>query len=167
MKALLKYLLISILCLGICTPMLAQQGEKLFQQGIMKEEGEGKLKEAIDIYYQLVEDGSIERKIRAKALFQVGICYEKLGIKKATSAYEQLISEYADQTDLIAVAKRKLRSIRGQVKSVSGGLVSQRIQKNLMSPRLLHEVSPDGRYFSFFESTPYHKNDNTIWFATS
>jgi Tol biopolymer transport system component len=31
-----------------------------------------------------------------------------------------------------------------------------------MSPRILNSISPDGRYYSFFESTPFHENDNTI-----
>jgi Tol biopolymer transport system component len=162
MKSVVRILVIALLLLGMSLPAEAQTGEERFLQGMMKEEGEGNLKDAIAIYTNLVEDKSVDRAIRAKALLQVGICYEKLGVEKATSAFEKLIAEYADQSDLIAVAKRKLRSLKGSVKPVSKGLLSQRIQKNVMSPRILNSMSPDGRYYSFFESTPRHEYDNTI-----
>ena len=93
MKVLVKYLLISILCLGICTPVFSQQAEKLFQQGMMKEEAEGNLEEAIDLYKKVVSDVSAKRSVRANALMHVGICYEKLGKGNALNAYQKIISE--------------------------------------------------------------------------
>ena len=46
MKNLVKYLLISFLIVGSLTSSTAQEAEKVFQQGMMKEEGEGNLTEA-------------------------------------------------------------------------------------------------------------------------
>ncbi len=87
----MKKLFICLLFLGFMmsfqTSILAQNSEKLFQQGMMKEEGEGNLKEAIAIYNKIVNNISAERNIRAKALLQVGICYEKLGNKNARKTY--------------------------------------------------------------------------------
>ena len=42
--------LLLILVAGILTPSYSQSPEQLFQKGLMKEEGEGNLQEAIDIY---------------------------------------------------------------------------------------------------------------------
>ncbi|MEN8194547.1 MAG: hypothetical protein ABFS12_17135, partial [Bacteroidota bacterium] len=79
MKQLLIYLLFFGLLFSPETSLYAQDAEKLFQQGMIKEEGEGNLNEAIDIYTQLVNDTSMDRALRANALMHIGICYEKLG----------------------------------------------------------------------------------------
>lgn len=76
-------ILMVILLAGSVLPSFSQESEKLFQKGLIKEEGEGSLNEAIDLYNQVVEDASAERSLRAKALLHVGICYEKLGQEKA------------------------------------------------------------------------------------
>ena len=81
---------------------------------MMKEEGEGNLAEAIDIYTALANDDTADRSIRAKALLQMGICYEKLGKENATVAYQRLIREYADQTDLTTIAREKLRVLKNE-----------------------------------------------------
>ncbi len=131
MKALLKYLLISILCLGTLTPLTAQDAEKLFQQGMMKEEAEGNLEEAIEIYYTLVNNATVERSIRAKALMQVGICYEKLGKKNASRVYEKLIAEFSDQAEISEMARKKLQFITGSdIKVQYVGLVTHHIKSD-------------------------------------
>ena len=101
----MKKLFICLLVLGFIlsfqTPILAQNSEKLFQQGMMKEEGEGNLEEAIVLYNMVANNVSAERNIRAKSLLQVGICYEKLGNKNARKTYQKLISEFSDQTAIV------------------------------------------------------------------
>ncbi len=72
MKELLICLWVLSFMLSFQTPIWAQNSEKLFQQGMMKEEGEGNLKEAISIYNSIVNNVSADRKLRAKALLQVG-----------------------------------------------------------------------------------------------
>lgn len=71
------------LLIGFTSPSFSQLPEKLFQQGLVKEEGEGELQEAIELYNQVVDDESADRALRAKALLHVGICYEKLGQEEA------------------------------------------------------------------------------------
>ncbi len=60
----------------------AQTPEQQFQKGIMKEEGEGSLKEAIALYKTVADNTLADRALRAKALYQMGNCYEKLGSRK-------------------------------------------------------------------------------------
>ncbi len=112
----MKRLFICLLVLGFImsfqTPILAQNSEKLFEQGMMKEEGEGNLIEAIAIYNKIVNNVSADRTFRAKALLQVGICYEKLGNENARKSYQKLISEYADQEAIVAIGREKLKGLK-------------------------------------------------------
>ena len=53
--------LMAILAIGSLSSLQAQNPEALFQQGLMKEEGEGSLQEAIDIYIKVASDETVER----------------------------------------------------------------------------------------------------------
>src|SRR4030043_228005 len=79
---------------------LAQSGYDLFQKGLVKERSEGDLAEAIRLYKQIVEDFTDDRALIAKALVQMGGCYENLGIAEARTAYERVVRHYADQSEI-------------------------------------------------------------------
>ncbi len=144
MKTSITFLVIFLL-LGIPASISAQNSEKILQQGMMKEEGEGDLDAAIEIYENLANDPNADRAYRAKALLQLGICYEKLGQKKASSTYQKLITEFGDQKDLIAVAKRKLKNLQHENRvPESEGVVIQELKKGIEN--IIFSVSPNGRY---------------------
>jgi Tol biopolymer transport system component len=89
----------------------SQTPEQLFQKGIMKEEGEGSLKDAIELYKSVADNSSADKILRAKALYQMGSCYEKLGQQEAKKVYEKLVANYTDPQELVANAKRKLNKM--------------------------------------------------------
>ncbi len=95
--------------ISLQTPIQAQNAEKLFQKGMIQEEGEGNLTNAIEIYNSLVNDMNADRALRAKALLHMGICYEKLGNQKARRAYQTLTLEYADQSAILVLGREKLK----------------------------------------------------------
>jgi Tol biopolymer transport system component len=130
-------------------PCFSQESEKLFQKGLVKEEGEGSLQEAIDIFSKVAEDASAERSFRAKALLHVGICYEKLGQEKAKNAYKKLIADFADQEAIVAIGKKKLSVLlAGDSPSPHPGVIA----KEIWSPAGdTYDVSPDGRYLTFID----------------
>jgi hypothetical protein len=66
------------------------------ESGIAKEEVDGDLKSAMEVYQKIAADSSAPRDVRAKALLHIGGCYEKLG-KQARQVYEQVVRDYADQ----------------------------------------------------------------------
>jgi Tol biopolymer transport system component len=66
------------------------------EAGIAKEEVDGDLRSATEIYQKIAADSSAPRDVRAKALLHIGGCYEKLG-KQARQVYEQVVRDYADQ----------------------------------------------------------------------
>jgi len=58
------------------------------EAGIAKEEVDGDLKAAMEIYQKVAEDQSAGRDTRSKALLRLAGCHEKLG-GKAKQVYEQ------------------------------------------------------------------------------
>lgn len=141
--------LIVILLMGNITPAFSQGSEKLFQKGLVKEEGEGSLQEAIDIYNQVVEDVSAERSLRANALLHVGICYEKLGQEKAKKTYEKLIADFADQEEIVAIGKNKLSYLNAGIKvTKNDGLTIRQVWSPAEDT---YGVSPDGRYLNYID----------------
>ena len=89
----------------------AQSAHELFQQALSKERAEGNLQEAIKLYQRVVDAASADHALAAKALLQLGRCYEQLGNTEARAAYERLIARYPDQTELVAQAKARLVSL--------------------------------------------------------
>ena len=137
------------LLIGFTSPSFSQLPEKLFQQGLVKEEGEGELQEAIELYNQVVDDESADRALRAKALLHVGICYEKLGQEEAKKTYEKLIVDFADQGEIVAIGKEKLAILNvGNKTTKSEDLIITQV----WSPaKDTYGVSPDGRYLSYID----------------
>src|SRR5210317_182995 len=90
-------ILLLILATWLAEPVFSQNQEQLFQQALMKEEGEGALQEAIDIYSKIVVNSAADRSLQAKAQLQIGQCFEKLGKKQASEAYNKVIKQFADQ----------------------------------------------------------------------
>ena len=112
MKILPTTLFLAIsLFIGSITPSFSQNPQQLFQKGLIKEEGEGALKEAIDIYNKIVENPDADKSLRAKALLHVGMCYEKLGNKKATKTYRHLVKNFPGQKSEVAIASERLSKL--------------------------------------------------------
>ncbi len=103
-------ILVILLILSAGLPELAsaQSSHEIYQRGLQKEIGEGNLNEAIQLYRQVNEDQSADRRVRANAQLHIGICYEKLGIEKAKRAYQNVLENFADQHDVVAEARNRL-----------------------------------------------------------
>lgn len=146
------FALLGILVIAIPEPVLAQKPEEQFQKGLIKEEGEGALLEAIDIYNEVAEDESAKRSLQAKSLLHVGLCYEKLGKQEAERTYRKIINQFPDQTETVKVAREKL-SLLARVET-AGREESRElnIRKVWEGPDDLGgEPSPDGRYLSYLD----------------
>ena len=106
----LTVVILSLMALG-AGPASAQSGHDLFQQALLKERAEGELREAIQLYEQIVRDFAADRTLAARALVQVGQCYEKLGSTEAERAYQTVVRDFADQPDLVAQAEARLAAL--------------------------------------------------------
>ncbi|MBI4473287.1 MAG: PD40 domain-containing protein [Acidobacteria bacterium] len=125
-----------------------QNGYEVFQKALTKERAEGKLSEAIELYRRTIQESVGNRSLIAKALVQIGHCYEKLGSAEARKAYEQVVREYGDQREAALEARTRLLALERPAPSPA------------MSTRLLwtgpvldgfNAVSSDGRLLTFVD----------------
>ena len=94
--------------IGVSSGYAQQTAEQLYQSGLYKEEIEGQLDAAIKIYQTIISQYPENRSVAAKTHLHIGLCYEKLGNTQARKAYERVVRDYADQSDIVAQAKVRL-----------------------------------------------------------
>jgi Tol biopolymer transport system component len=121
----------------------------LLRAAIEKEEVDGDLPGAIELYKQIVAKFGESRAIAAQALLRLGGCYEKLGEEQSSLAqktFEKLVADYPDQKDAVSAAKAKLAAFLRARTALEKGGGEHKITK-------IHEVtgraisgwlSPDG-----------------------
>jgi Tol biopolymer transport system component len=90
------------------TSLRGQSSSALFQQALAKERAEGKLVEAIQIYERILTDFPGDRPVAARALLQMGRCYERLGKREAQRVYDRLVRDYGDQRSAADEARSRL-----------------------------------------------------------
>jgi len=124
----------------------AQSGNELFQKALAKERSAGDLAEAIKLYQTVLQKHGQDRKLAAKALLQLGRCYERLGQADARKAYERLLREYAEQTDQVEDARAGLAALG---RPADPSAVTLRQVWAGPGSDATGTISPDGRYLSF------------------
>jgi hypothetical protein len=96
----------------IAPAALAKSASVLLQEGLYAEEVDGDLDAAIRIYAQIIKDGSAQRSHVAQALYRQGMCYmKKQQEQQAKLAFEKLLTEYSDQTNVVSKAKPLLQEL--------------------------------------------------------
>jgi hypothetical protein len=99
--------------LTICAALLAaDQGAELFQKAVTQEQAAGNLQEAIRLYQKVAKDYASNRPLAAKALIQIGRCYEKLGQSEATKFYQQVARDFSDQREYAETARARLAAMK-------------------------------------------------------
>ncbi len=149
MKIKLKatFFLIAVLGALLSIAGSAQQADDpgvLLRAAIEKEEVDGDLQGAIDLYRQIIAKHGSNRAIAAKAQLHIGMCYEKLGLREAQNAYQKVIENYPEQSDAVKIAKEKLATLLGAKSVVEKG--DKEFIKILsgLSAALSAALSPDG-----------------------
>lgn len=143
-----RTLLLLVILLATCMvpPMSAQSAPQLFQQALSKEQAEGKLQDAIQLYRRIVADPAADRALKARALLQIGRCHEKLGNEGARKAYDDLVRQYPDQADAVTEARRRLVAMSSPA-GPSSAATADPVARKLSLPR--GAPSPDGQYFAY------------------
>ena len=128
-----------------------QNAKQLYQSGLYKEEVEGDLQKAIELYQKILKQFPDNREIGAKALYRVGFCYEKLGKQEAQKAYHRIITEYADQHEVVKDARKRLASLTsvsqdtGPATAIkSAGITIKKIDIDEIGKTHQAVLSPDG-----------------------
>jgi tetratricopeptide (TPR) repeat protein len=148
MKTLRSGLHAVALTLLMGAPALAQTGHDLLQQALVMEQAEGNLQEAIRLYERVVQEFGGDGALAARALVQMGKCYEKLGSQEAVRAYQRVVSDYADQAEFVAQARELLANMRGAAQAGAEqprGITTRRVHKWVFGEASPLAITPDGR----------------------
>jgi len=122
-----------LLIVGLAVvPLASQTGnqwDKQLRAAIDKEVMDGDLKGAIEQYKKIIAARGASRAVVAKAMLQLGGCFEKQGSAEARKTFEQLVKDYADQTDIVAQARARLAALAplSGVKSAGAGLRTRQV----------------------------------------
>jgi len=127
-------------------PQNQDKAEVALKAAMDKEILDGNLKAAIEQYRKIAVTYRGNRSVAARALLQLGQCYEKLGDTEARKAYDQLVREYGDQKEPVAAARVRLAALAGAGRP--SGITLRKVWA-LDHGWLQGAPSPDGRYHSF------------------
>ena len=83
----------------------------LLGQAMHQEQVEGRLDEAIATYRKVLVAPGVTREQKARAQFQIGACYERLGMVEAKKAYEAVVQQYGDLAELATQARARLAAL--------------------------------------------------------
>jgi Tol biopolymer transport system component len=158
-KSIAVVFLISVLGALASVSATARQAEDpgvMLRAAIEKEEVDGDLQAAIDLYKQIVVKFAESRAVAAKALVRLGGCYEKLGKEQASLAqktYEKIVADYPDQTDAVREAREKLSLLSKSRTAAKTGPAEFSTRRVWSGPEVEIEgaVSPDGRLLTFVD----------------
>ena len=140
-------IIIAISMILVSYQSFAQTAEELFSKAIQLEEVKGELEQAIEVYQTIITQFPANRLIASKAQLHIGLCYEKLGNTEARKAFERVVREYGDQTEMVALAKARLAALGGGTASKSSEVAMRQIW--VAGKDLPICISPDGRYVVF------------------
>ena len=152
----------ALLAAGLLTTLVAMpqnndQAEVLLQSALHKELVDGELEQAIDLYKKIVATYGSNRPLAAKALLQMGQCYEKLGKDEARKAYQRLIDNYSDQQSEVALAREAIARLSKALVEVAAKPRFTKIRiPTELSMLGVGALSPQGGRFAF-------ASEGSIW----
>jgi Tol biopolymer transport system component len=129
----------------------SRSADVLLGAALHQEEVEGNLEAAIETYKKILAEYPNNRPLAAKALLQMGQCYEKLGKDEARKAYERVLRDYADQSEAAAEARTRLAALRKPAGVSKEPAFATRQVWTGPDTDFEGAPSPDGRYLSFVD----------------
>lgn len=145
------FLVATILCtLTLITLAQQNKAELLYQQALYEMEGKGNYSKAIESFTLVMTKFPKEKVTAAKALLNIGRCYEKLGKSEATKAYERILREFKDQISIVAEARTRLATLKQSTEEVVRQ--SQITNRQIWAGKDVDTEgapSPDGQYLSY------------------
>jgi len=144
--------LVGLLCLLPICLSAQESAQQLLQSALYKQQVEGDLDGAIELFASITERPGQDRAIVARALLQLGLAYETLGSPDAGLTYRNLVRDYPDQGELVAQARERLASLSPggdmppPIARADDGLVARRIWGDPMAWWIMAgSVAPNGR----------------------
>ena len=140
----MKRFLIFVFLTGRALTAADPDARELFERARMLEEKNQNLAEAIRLFGQVVSHAATERALAARAQYEQGVLYERLGKRaEAQRAFRAVLRDFADQRAAVTLARLKVPAGT----SVTGVAVRQVWTGDHVDGN--GSPSPDGRYISF------------------
>jgi dipeptidyl aminopeptidase/acylaminoacyl peptidase len=140
-------LLISISVVFVFAFQPSDDLKTLYEKAKYTMETKGDLQEALNIFEQIVGNANADRSLRAKAQLHIGMCKEKLGLKEAINAYQEVVNSYPEQHGEVAVAKERIMVLSKALEKVDH---KPNFRKILMPTKPGNGVlSPDGKKLAY------------------
>jgi Tol biopolymer transport system component len=137
-----------------------ESAKQLLEKAVYLEETKGELEKAVEVYKRIAAEFPNERTLAAQSLYRLGLCYEKLGLRDAQKAFQNVIEAYPDQTDTVRLAKEKLSVFLQAHALVEKGDREFKITKVHTEKRRSGYFSPDGKKLALLD---YMMNDVWLW----
>ena len=128
----------------------------LLRAAIEKEEVDGDLQGAIDLYKQIIAKYGDNRAIAAKAQLHIGLCCEKLGLREAQKAYQKVVENYPQQYEEVKAAKERISQLAKASAAAPGKPKFRKI--HIPANPGNGVLSPDGKKLAF-------ATEGSIWVA--
>jgi hypothetical protein len=141
----MRFTLVLVLMAGLALGQKSDRAEVQLAGAIKKEVVDGDLKGAIEQYKKIIAANRGNHAVAAKALVQLGQCYEKLGDAEARMAYDQVLHDYSDRKDLAETARTRLVALGGGAKKDQEATRVVWTGANVSADG---KLSADGRYLS-------------------
>jgi Tol biopolymer transport system component len=146
----LMYLLMALGSLLMVRPVFAQAtGGVRLEAGMVKEDVDGDLKSAVEIYQKIADDASAPRDVRSKALMRLAGCYEKLG-RQARQVYERVVRDFAD-LPAATQARTRLAALTKQ-EQAPAPILRKLTSNSTELPVMDAAISPDGNYLAYADA---------------
>jgi len=111
---------------------------------------DGDLEAAIQQYKSIVANFSADHAVAAKALVEMGGCYEKLGKEEARKAYERVLRDYGDQSEAATQARTRLAALSDNGAPKASEMVARRVWAG-PDVDTSGAVLPDGRFLTYVD----------------
>ena len=151
-----RYLSMALAALGamaLLIPLAAGpqggQQEILLQKAIQKETVDGDLNAAISMYRQILANPGENRAVAAKALLQIGRCYEKLGSLEAKlngnrkGSALRLAMDIGGYSYLVSIPKPETEGLENQMETWGIIFNAEKLKDNFLQPALLRYASSE------------------------
>ena len=101
-----------LLTLAVSIGLVAQSAQELYLRGLVQEQANGDLEEAISLYAQAAKAAGRDRALAARALMRMAGAHEKLGDDtEAAIAYAEVVRAYPEQREAVAIAQERLTAL--------------------------------------------------------
>ncbi len=123
------------------------EAEVLLQAAMQRELVEGELEQAIELYRAIADGHGNNHAVAARALLYMGRSYEKLNSAEARNAYQRVVRDYADQSEMAGEARQRLAALAENAAAMSqSGIVARQLWAGGGEVDVTATPSPDGRY---------------------